>query len=181
MGECYPHHIDAHLLQTGFTSTASEQRGELKSRYLHAWSLWFFIRATRAFSIMLRSLCHSVQYLLTSMQATVLSGVYSAIPSVVMIFVMPLSGQVADHMRSTRYFSTTSVRKIFGATGTTCGIFDLIAGLNSRGWYCHTTLVITRSSNPQWYCHMHGFGDQPSPHSVNQFCSHMGYSDLMLY
>ena len=91
--------------------------------------LMVFIRATRAFSIimmMLRSLRHSVQYLLTSMQATVLSGVYSAIPSVVMIFVMPLSGQVADLLRSTRYFSTTSVRKIFGATGTACGTFDLV-------------------------------------------------------
>lgn len=58
------------------------------------------------------------QFLLASMQATVLSGVYSAVPSFVMIFVIPLSGQVADLMRSTRYFSTTFVRKIFGAAGT---------------------------------------------------------------
>lgn len=90
------------------------------------------------------------QFLLASMQATVLSGVYSAVPSFVMIFVIPLSGQVADLMRSTRYFSTTFVRKVFGAAGTAwffSGAFALVFPNSSVACpHWHHMAMVTRSS-----------------------------------
>ena len=54
---------------------------------------------------------------------------YSAIPSLANMFVVILSGQIADYMRST-WFSTTLVRKTFTVVGVCkfCEVVDPLHG-----------------------------------------------------
>lgn len=44
-------------------------------------------------------------------------GILSALPHLVMTIIVPLGGQLADHLRSKNILSTTTVRKIMNCGG----------------------------------------------------------------
>ncbi|XP_022237814.1 vesicular glutamate transporter 1-like [Limulus polyphemus] len=66
------------------------------------------------------------------------SGVLGALPHLLMTIVVPIGGQLADHLRRREYLTTTSVRKIFN-----CGGFGLEAVfLLVVGYTRNTTLAL---------------------------------------
>ncbi|XP_060694592.1 vesicular glutamate transporter 2.2 [Hemiscyllium ocellatum] len=60
-------------------------------------------------------------------------GILSALPHLVMTIVVPIGGQIADHLRSKRILSTTNVRKIMN-----CGGFGMEATFLLVVGYSHT-------------------------------------------
>eukprot|EP00062_Callorhinchus_milii_P027535 gi/632990948/ref/XP_007884405.1/ PREDICTED: vesicular glutamate transporter 1-like [Callorhinchus milii] len=63
-------------------------------------------------------------------------GMISALPHLVMTIVVPIGGQIADHLRSRRIMSTTNVRKMMN-----CGGFGMEATLLLVVGFSHTRAV----------------------------------------
>ena len=70
-----------------------------------------------------------------------MSGVYSAIPSVGCLIVIPVSGWLADFLRA-RYLSTVVVRKVFTFTGQIQRLFACLL-LFVCLLVCHVRLYYT--------------------------------------
>ena len=54
------------------------------------------------------------------------SGTISALPHLVMTFVVPFGGRLADHLRENNIMSTTNVRKVFNCGGFGMEAFFLL-------------------------------------------------------
>ncbi|TWW75543.1 Vesicular glutamate transporter 3 [Takifugu flavidus] len=63
-------------------------------------------------------------------------GILSAVPHMVMTIVVPIGGQLADHLRSRKIMSTTNVRKLMN-----CGGFGMEATLLLVVGFSHTRAV----------------------------------------